>query len=318
MNKRICVVGAGMWGKNHVRVLYEMGVLYGVVEKKSEIINKLRQEYPDVIIFNDLEQALNKDLDGFVVCTPPKTHFEITKKILLSNKHVLVEKPITTNLNDAIELNTIAKKNKLILMVGHVLLFHPAFIKIKEIISSGDIGELQYIYSNRLNLGTIRSHENVLWSFAPHDIALFQYFIGEKPIEITSSGIDIVQSGIHDTTITSLKYNNKIMGHIFVSWLHPFKEHRFVVIGSKGMLHFEDSTDNKPLLYYNKKIKWQNGIPKPVHGEVVNLDYDKTLPLDIELKYFVDNIDSGEISICNGDSAVEVMEILTECEEIIN
>ena len=146
-------------------------------------------------------------------------------------------------------------------MVGHLLLFHPAFTKIKQFLDDGYLGKLQYIYSNRLNLGTIRSDENVFWSFAPHDISLFQYFFQNNPIEVVSRGIDILQHGIHDSTITSLKYPNNTMGHIFVSWLHPFKEHRFVIVGSKGMIHFEDSLSNKPLLFYDKSVMFKGDIP---------------------------------------------------------
>ena len=172
--RKVCVIGAGSWGSNHIRILYEMGYLVGIVEKKPSIIKDVKRKYSNLNLYDNLDDALSENIDAYIVCTPPKTHYSIAKRILLAKKHVLVEKPITTNLNEAIELNNIAKSNKLILMVGHVLLFHPAFKKIKKIIDEGKIGKLQYIYSNRLNLGTIRNYENVLWSFAPHDIALFQ------------------------------------------------------------------------------------------------------------------------------------------------
>ncbi len=316
--RKVCVIGAGSWGSNHIRILYEMGYLVGIVEKKPSIIKDVKRKYSNLNLYDNLDDALSENIDAYIVCTPPKTHYSIAKRILLAKKHVLVEKPITTNLNEAIELNNIAKSNKLILMVGHVLLFHPAFKKIKKIIDEGKIGKLQYIYSNRLNLGTIRNYENVLWSFAPHDIALFQNLIGKKPIDIFSKGTDILQNDIHDTTVTCLKYDNKVMGHIFVSWLHPFKEHRFVVVGSKGMLHFEDSISDKPLLFYDKNIEWRDGMPLPRNGNVEKIDYDSKLPLDEELKYFVKCLEKGKIDICNGDSAVEVMEILTECGEKLN
>ena len=132
-------------------------------------------------------------------------------------------------------------------MVGHVLLFHPAIIKIKELIMDGRLGNIQYIYSNRLNLGQVRTHENVFWSLAPHDISIFQYFMEEYPAKIKTHGSDILQKGIQDSTITVIEYLNNVKSHIFVSWLHPFKEHRFVIIGSEGMIHFEDSIENKPL-----------------------------------------------------------------------
>ena len=135
--------------------------------------------------------------------------------------------------------------------MGHLLLFHPAILKMKAMIEDGIIGDIQYMYSNRLNLGVVRKEENVFWSFAPHDIALFQWLTDSYPININTQGMDILQNGIHDTTITTLEYPNKLMTHIYVSWLHPFKEHRIVIIGSKGMISFEDSIAGKPLIFYN-------------------------------------------------------------------
>ena len=309
-NHNICVVGAGNWGRNHIRTLHQLNSLGAVVENDPQAIRFIKEEYPYCNIHTDLISSLNKDYDGFIVATPPLTHFEIAKKIIESNKPLLVEKPLTLNLKDAIKLNNLAKKNNVNLMVGHLLLFHPAFNKILDLIESGILGEIQYIYSNRLNLGTFRSEENVFWSFAPHDISLFHYFFKISPIEITCRGIDILQKGIHDTTITSIKYNDKQMGHIFVSWLHPFKEHRFVIIGSKGMIHFEDSLENKPLLFYDKKVDFTGSIPMPKLGITKKINYDNELPLTNELKYFLSHLDGKKIEISNGDSAVEVIKIL--------
>jgi predicted dehydrogenase len=177
----------------------------------------------------------------------------------------------------------IAKENNVNLMVGHVLLFHPAFEKIKELIDEGTLGDIQYIYSNRLNLGTIRAEENVFWSFAPHDIALFQWLTSSFPQKITSNGLDIIQNGIHDTTITTLEYPDRLMRHIYVSWLHPFKEHRFVVIGAKGMIRFEDSIKGKPLIFYDKSIAWEQGKPIPKSGNTSRIEYESGMPLTREL-----------------------------------
>ena len=311
MEKKVCVVGAGRWGRNHIRTLNELNSLDGIVETNIEIIDEIKSQFPKVHVFMNLEEALLHGFDGFIVSTPSETHYNIAKKILKSGNHILVEKPLTTNLEDAIKLNKLAKSYNVNLMVGHVLLFHPAFIKMKKMIKNGELGYIQYIYSNRLNLGTIRTQENVLWSFAPHDIAIFQDLIGCKPISINSIGNDVVQDGIHDTTITTLEFPNKIMGHIFVSWLHPFKEHRFVLIGSKGMIHFEDSIQNKPLVFYDKNIKWNGKIPIPETSHPKYINYKKSAPLKEELKYFIDHLDGTSIMISNGDSAVDAMETLS-------
>ncbi len=313
MNARICVVGAGNWGINHINSLYKINSLAGIVE--PNINSDFNNSYKNVRVFTKLDDALKLNFDAFIVATPADTHYSISKKIIESGYNILIEKPITTKLDDAIKLNNLAKKHKVKLMVGHVLLFHPAFIKIKEMIDEGKIGNIQYIYSNRLNLGTVRNYENVLWSFAPHDISLFQFFIEDIPININSSGVDILQKNIHDTTITTLEYPNKVMAHVFVSWLHPFKEHRFVVVGDKGMIHFEDSTSKKPLIFYNKSIKYKNKTPQISSCNGEQIKYKNLKPLDLELDYFISCLNNGPIERGNGDSAVEVMKILTEASD---
>jgi UDP-2-acetamido-3-amino-2,3-dideoxy-glucuronate N-acetyltransferase len=308
--KKICVVGAGHWGLNHVKALQRLNALGGVVDNNANVRDELLSIFPNCEIYATIEDSFNHGFDGYIVSSPPITHFEIAKKIIKHKKPVLVEKPITLSLKDAMELNKLAKANKVNLMVGHLLLFHPAFVKIKELIEDNRIGEVQYVYSNRLNLGSFRSDENVLWSFAPHDISLFNYFFSESPKEIISSGVDILQEGIHDTSITTFKYPNKKMGHIFVSWLHPFKEHRFIIIGSNGMLRFEDTGASKPLIFYDKTVDLSGSFPKSKLGSDQKIEYDDYMPLDAELKYFISKIDNGVIEIANGDSAVEVMKVL--------
>ncbi|HDP98467.1 MAG TPA: oxidoreductase, partial [bacterium] len=234
----------------------------------------------------------------------------ITQFLLENKKHVLVEKPMALTLSEAQKLKSTADRNRVNLMVGHVLLFHPAFRKIKELIEQGKIGRLQYLYSNRLNLGTVRTEENILWSFAPHDISIFQYFIGALPEEIISRGGMFLQPNIHDTTMTVLKYPNNIVAHIFVSWLHPFKEQRLVVIGSKGMLSFEDSSNEKKLLYYEKGIDWVQGEPVKRDGPTETIVYDNGMPLTEELKYFVEHLDGTSVEIASGQNGVDVLEIL--------
>ena len=237
----LCVVGAGCWGINHIKTLNQLGCLAGIVDSDISTLNKIKTQYPECLTFSNLEKTFKENFDAYIVATPPKTHFNIAMTILKNKKPLLVEKPLTLDLSESIEINEYAKKNKINLMVGHLLLFHPAFVKMKKIYDEGQLGKIQYIYSNRLNLGKFRNDENVLWSFAPHDISLFNYFFNSSPLSVVSNGVDILRNNIHDTTITSLKYNENRMGHIFVSWLHPFKEHRFVIVGSEGMIHFEDS-----------------------------------------------------------------------------
>jgi UDP-2-acetamido-3-amino-2,3-dideoxy-glucuronate N-acetyltransferase len=310
MDKKICVVGAGRWGKNHVRTLAKLGFLGGIVDSDAAKLASIAEPYPEVKTFTNLNDAIEDNFDGFTVATPAETHFEIAKQIIESEKPVLVEKPVTLTATEARRLKQLAEEKNVNLMVGHVLLFHPAIRKIRELIQSDKIGKLQYLYSNRLNLGTVRTEENILWSFAPHDISIFQYFVGDMPIEVVSRGGAFVQPHLHDSTMTVLTYPDNVVGHIFVSWLHPFKEHRLVVIGSKGMLSFDDSSEEKEILFYEKGIDWINGNPVKRDGATEVIDYDRSMPLTEELKYFVERLDGRPIEIADGQNGVEVLEIL--------
>ncbi len=293
MNKRICVVGAGYWGKNHMKTLFSLDSLKGIVEPNKKVLEKVLSVYPGVQGYENIKDALRDSYDGFTVATPAETHFNIAKDIIQSGKHVLIEKPMTLSTDDAEMLVDLAEKNKVNVMVGHVLLFHPAIVKIKEIIENGDIGDLQYVYSNRLNLGKVRTEENVFWSFAPHDVAIFQYFTDSYPKTIQSVGSTLLQKGIHDSTLTHIEYQNGIKGHIFVSWLHPFKEHRLVVIGSESMISFEDSLKGKPLKLYSKKFDLIDGVPEKIDGPVKEIPYDKKMPLTSEIEYFLQHLNHG-------------------------
>ncbi len=173
-DKKVCVIGSGYWGSNHIKTLHELSMLGGLVEKDTELREKVKKQYPEIRIFSDLSEALDSELFlGFTVATPASTHFSLAKEILLSGLPVLVEKPFCLNLDEAKELINIAEKKKLCLMVGHLLLFHSAITNIKRVVSEECIGELMYIYSNRLNLGIVRTYEDVFWSLAPHDISIF-------------------------------------------------------------------------------------------------------------------------------------------------
>lgn len=314
-----CVVGAGKWGKNHIRTLAELGVLKGVVESNSVVVKELKEIYPDVLFFSSLDEKGAMSFDAYTVVVPAEYHFEVAKQLIMKGKHVLVEKPITLSSKEARQLDQLAKVNHVILMTGHLLLFHSAFRKIKEIIESGRLGKLQYIYSNRLNLGTVRTEENSLWSFAPHDISLFQYLIGDVPIEVQSNGGAFLQPHIHDTTMTVLTYPNNVVGHIFVSWLHPFKEHRFVVIGSKGMVSYEDSSPNKELKFYEKGIDWVNGQPIKREGPTEVFSFESSAPLKDEMNHFIGAIKGDvENNLIDGSKGIEVLEVLEEAEICLN
>jgi UDP-2-acetamido-3-amino-2,3-dideoxy-glucuronate N-acetyltransferase len=315
MNRNVCVIGAGKWGKNHIKTLQELDSLAGIVDTQEIVRQKLAKIYPKVHYYSDYRESVRDDFDGYVVATPAETHFAIAEFLLKKKKHLLVEKPLALSSEEAKKLQKLAEENGVNLMVGHVLLFHPAIRKIKELIVNGKLGRLEYLYSNRLNLGTVRTEENILWSFAPHDISIFQFLIGCRPVEILSRGGAFLQPSIHDSTLTILKYPDNVVGHIFVSWLHPFKEHRLVAIGSKGMVLFEDSSESKEILFYEKGIDWVRGEPIKREGPTEKIIYESSTPLTEELKYFVAHLDGSPVETADGKNAVEVLDILESATE---
>lgn len=312
---KIAVVGAGRWGKNHIKTLQELGYLGGVVESDEGRRGEVQSQYPAVPMFDSIESSLSAKLDGYVVATPAETHYELSKKLIECGKHVLVEKPITLRSLEAAALVKLSDSKGVKLMVGHILLYHPAIRKIKELLDGEAVGKLQYMYSNRLNLGTVRTEENILWSFAPHDISIFQYFVDAMPTSVVSDGGVFLQPNVHDTTMTMLHYPNNIVAHIFVSWLHPFKEHRLVVIGSKGMISFEDSAVKKELILYEKGIDWIQGKPVMRDGLTKSIEYEKKMPLNEELLHFVECIEKNKTPLTNAKSGMDVLTVLEKAQE---
>lgn len=316
MNKKICVIGGGRWGQNHIRTLFQMGNLGGIVEPNANRLKELLQQYP-VAGFTDLRSALSEYFDGFTIAAPVSLHYEIAKHLLEQGKNVMVEKPMTLSADTSLELVKIANDTGANLMVGHVLLFHPAIRKIKELIDTGKIGTLHYLYSTRLNLGTVRTEENVFWSFAPHDISILDYLVGKSAITIEAKGTKFLQKNVYDYTLTQLTYPQNIHAHIFVSWLHPFKEQRLVIIGSKGMISFEDSSAEKEIKFYNKQVQFEQGLPVTVEKPTEIISYEKKQPLAEELRYFVENLDK-KIEIADGRSGYEVVKVLEEAQILID
>jgi len=315
---KIAVVGAGKWGRNHVKTFRQLGVLAAVVEVDPKLRASLEKDYPDIPVYDRIDPILHdSEIAGVSVATPAETHFAIAKTLLEAGKNVLVEKPITLFSKQAEELHAIALKKKLILMVGHVLLYHPAILKIKELIGEGRLGSLQYIYSNRLNLGTVRKEENSLWSFAPHDIAVINFLVGVDPVSVDAKGGIFLQPGIHDVTVTHLTYPKNIIAHIHVSWLHPFKEQRLVVIGDKSMIVFEDSKTTDKLVLYPKGIDWVSGNPVTRDGGFEVVEFDKEQPLTAECRHFIDSIAHNRTPRSDGANGIAVLKVLEKAQEAL-
>ncbi|MFC1576411.1 Gfo/Idh/MocA family oxidoreductase [Candidatus Omnitrophota bacterium] len=312
---RIAVIGAGYWGKNLVRNFIDLGVLNTICDSSPNVLKQYSDKYREIELSGSFKEVLSdKGITGVVIATPAVTHYKLAKQALIAGKHVFIEKPIALAIADANELIALANKNKAILMVGHILEYHPAVLKLKELVDNGELGKVNYIYSNRLNLGKVRNEENILWSFAPHDISVIRLLLGEEPYEVTSVGGDYLNPKIADVTISTLSFNSGAKAHIFVSWLHPFKEQRLIVIGDKKMAVFEDSAKDK-LKIYDQGFEWKNHVLVPRKNGVTIVDLESTEPLRAECKHFIECIEKGNIPKTNGESGVKVLQILKACQQ---
>jgi len=319
-NIKIAVVGAGYWGKNLVRNFHELGVLSLVCDGDDEVLKKTKDLYPGIEVKKDSSKIFkNKSIDAVVVSLPAKMHYEYAKKALLSKKNVFVEKPLSLNHIEAEELIDIAGKNKKIIMVGHLLQYHPAFIKLKEIVSNGELGRLDYIYSNRLNLGKIRKEENILWSFAPHDISMILSLINEEPRSVFSKGGFYLNNNVADVTITSLDFPSGIKSHIFVSWLHPYKRQELVVVGEKRMAVFNDTKNwDEKLLIYPHELNWKNGLPVPNKKEAEKIFLEESEPLKNECRHFISCILNNTKPITDGEEGLKVIKVLEASQKSLD
>lgn len=318
MNKFIGLAGIGYWGKNILRNIFELGALHTACDFNPSTLPEYKKKFPDVFYTSSFEEILdNPEIKAVVIATPAATHFDLAKKSLLKGRDVFVEKPLALTVKDGQELVDIAEKEGRILMVGHILQYHPAVIKLKELISAGELGKIQYVYSNRLNIGKLRTEENILWSFAPHDISVILLLLGDEPVRVTAQGGDYLNKGICDTTMTILEFRNEVKGHIFVSWLHPFKEQKLVVVGSKGMVVFDDVTKEK-LFLYPHLIEWKDGkIPVAQKADHVVIPVEAGEPLKEEMRHFVECVRERKRPKTDGHEGLRVLKVLETAENSI-
>jgi predicted dehydrogenase len=304
----VAVIGCGYWGKNLVRNFHRLNRLAMVCDG-HETGRKLAQQIaPAVPVLSNISEVFASTIQGVVIATPAETHYELARQALLSGKDVFVEKPLALAYEQGAALVELANVEQRILMVGHVLECHPAVCRLLELVRVGGLGKVRYIYSNRLSLGKIRREENILWSFAPHDIAVILRLIGELPFEVIACGGNYVQPNIADVTITNLLFDNGVRAHIHVSWLHPFKEQRLVVIGSHKMASFDDIS--KRLVLYDQRVEWQEGQPVPVKAEGEMVSYAGDEPLSLECQAFLRSMESRQPPVTDGQSGLRTLRVL--------
>jgi UDP-2-acetamido-3-amino-2,3-dideoxy-glucuronate N-acetyltransferase len=278
-------------------------------------LNVCRIQYPELNFETSPEDVFgNPAIKAVVIATPAATHFSVVKDALLSGKDVFVEKPLSLTVSQGKELVELAKEQNMILMVGHILQYHPAVLKLAEMIHKGELGQIRYVYSNRLNIGKLRTEENILWSFAPHDISVILMLLDEEPTAICAFGGDYVNFGINDVTLTMLEFKNGVKAHVFVSWLHPYKEQKLIVVGSKAMVVFDDLSKDK-LLLYPHTIEWKNGkVPVAQRADFQNIPVAQGEPLRLELEHFLECVYTRKTPKTDGVEGLRVLRVLEEAE----
>jgi len=319
--KNIAVIGSGYWGKNLVRNYHQLGALKLICDKNEIVLDNFKQQYPDIETCLALNRVLKRDdIQGLVIATPAETHYTLAREALLAGKHVYVEKPLVLDEKEGEELISIAKGKNLVLMVGHLLQYHPVFIRLKKLANSGELGRINYIYSNRLNLGKIRREENILWSFAPHDISMILSLAREEPEHVYATGGNYLHQKIADVTTTHMVFPSGMRAHVFVSWLHPFKEQKLVVVGDKKMAVFDDTLPWKDkLLLYPHQINWANNAPVPVKGESERPDdIPESEPLKQECEHFLSCISNGHWPVTDGSEGLRVLKVLNAAQSSLD
>lgn len=312
----VAVIGGGYWGKNLIRNFDGIGALRAICEKENAVLEELSVAYSHVERTDSLERILNDpSINAVAIASPAETHYAMSKACLLAGKDVFVEKPLALRSEEGMELHALALREERILMVGHLLQYHPAVVRLKQLISDGELGRIQYIYSNRLNLGKIRREENILWSFAPHDISVILSLAGEMPDQVMTVGANYLHRSVADVTLSNLSFASGIKAHIFVSWLHPYKEQRLVVVGDRKMALFNDVEPREKLLLYPHKIEWKNQIPVPDKKEAEKISLEKKEPLKEECLHFLDCVTRRTKPKTDGEEGIRVLRVLQACQE---
>lgn len=311
---KVAVIGTGYWGKNLVRNFYELGALKMFFDATPRILKEISEKFPAIEAAPSFAQILaDKEIAGIVIATPAVTHYELAKAAMLAGKDVFVEKPMTLRAAEAEELVKISKAENRILFVGHLLEYHPAVTWLKLLIDNGELGEIRYLYSNRLNFGKFRTEENVLWSFAPHDISMMIYFMGAMPEKVSTSGYSWINPGVADVTLTRLTFPGNVFGHIFVSWLNDKKVQELVLQGEKAIAAFNDLSREKLIISpfdFNPNGK----EPFPVKKTPWMVPLNPEEPLKIECREFLDCVATRRQPRTDGENGLRVVKVLETCQ----
>lgn len=310
------VVGLGNWGPNLLRNFAALPGCTAAIccDRDPAALDRARAQHPGIAATSRFEDVLAAQVDALVIATPAPTHYDLARAALLAGKHIFVEKPITLDVAQAEDLVRLADERRRILMVGHLLEYHPAVTHLQSLIATGAFGELRYIYSQRLNLGIVRRDENVMWSLAPHDISVLLMLLDGRPIEVSAQGMAYLQPGVEDVVFLTIRFDNGQLGHVHVSWLDPHKTRRFTVVGSLKMAEFDDVAATEKLRIYDQGV----APTYSSYGEALTLRFgdihiprvDMREPLRIECAHFVECLRTGARPRSDGRDGVRVLRVL--------
>lgn len=315
MKKNIAVVGCGHWGKNLVRNFAELGVLGAVCDPNT----KLAEMYANQHEVNSLTfDAIlgDSDIEGVVLAVPAPLHAEMAIAVMESGKHVYVEKPLAMNAAEAVEMINVSEQTNTQLMVGHLLQYHPVFRELLRLVETGQLGELSYIYSNRLSFGKVRAEEDVIWSFAPHDISMILSLTNQEPIAVRAEAANILHQQIADTATIHMEFSSGVKAHVAASWLHPYKEQKLVAVGNEGMIVFDDTKrwDQKLALYrHSAKIVKSQPVLEKADAEFIHVSESE--PLRAECMHFVQIVAGEEPPLTDGYEGLRVLNVLSAATE---
>lgn len=307
---KLGVVGCGYWGRNLVRNFHQLGALAAVCDTNAASLEEMNKTY-GVRTTHSLDEMLSwPEIDAVAVAAPAAQHHAIAKKAMLAGKDVFVEKPLALKIEDGEELVELSRKLGRVLMVGHLLHYHPAIVELRRMLKAGEFGRVDYISSSRLNLGKLRTEEDILWSFAPHDISAILHLLNETPTRVAAQGASYLNHPISDVTLTILNFASGAKAHIYVSWLHPVKEQKLVIVGDRKMAVFDDTEPERKLVLYPHKIEWIDRVPvaRKAEGEVVALSKDE--PLRVECNHFLECVRDRKTPNTDGQNGLNVLRIL--------
>lgn len=320
--KNLALIGAGYWGKNLARNFNQLGALALVCDSSDEILAQQAQACAGIRTTKSFDDVLSDpSITRIAIAAPAARHYELARRALDAGKDVFAEKPLALDAKEGAELTDLAEAMGLILMVGHLLQYHPCVRAIQRLLAQGELGKLQYITSNRLNLGKIRREENALWSFAPHDLSVILSLVGgELPDQVRCIGEAFLNTGVADVTLTTMRFPGGVNAHVHVSWINPFKEQKLTVVGSHAMLVFDDTLPWKEkLVLYRQPLVWSGGqVPetKKSKGELVEIPEDE--PLRIECDHFLECCDERKAPITDGREGLRVLQVLNAAQQSLD